>query len=194
MEFSLVLSLLISLIFLFVASYIIFQIKVEDIPSYGFFTKDEFDSSKAKITTDKRINCSTQKHYCFEDNDCSTQCTIGGNYMCIHGICKDQRVVETMPDNRCDPKKGFEAFLVGNPNMGTYEYICKSIDQGIAIDIDTNKMCLNGTIDIDYTKSMPFVTDCKDANQMLIPATSAVRDYVIIDEKTYDIVTKSYSL
>ncbi|UHB41826.1 PIF-3 [Macrobrachium rosenbergii nudivirus] len=135
-----------------------------------------------------RKDCATERRYCFGNEDCMYKC-IDSNFSCINGICKKD--INKIPgSNVCDPSKGVLGFLLGNTALGTYEFICKSIDPGIAITVDNNRMC-HGDKDyvIDYISNYPIIKACKCDNQITIPATSVKREHVECNSEFVDFVT-----
>jgi hypothetical protein len=190
MHGSIIFAVLLCMILSAMIIYFLMYTNIDDV--INLQTKDKFIESGIALSTSNRVKCSSEKHYCFDDNDCTSRCDTVSNYSCIHGICKNFDIVTSNPNNDCDPAYGIEAFLVGNTGMGTDEYICKSLDDGIAISVTENRMCKGGDIEINYTRSMPSISDCTSDNICLIPSTSQVREYVIVDEKYHDLVNKSY--
>uniref|UniRef100_A0AAU8GFC4 PIF-3 n=1 Tax=Faxonius propinquus nudivirus TaxID=3139431 RepID=A0AAU8GFC4_9VIRU len=134
-------------------------------------------------------SCIQETVYCFTNNDCTQKCDNLNTYNCVNGICKSSSIIIVDDKNQCDNRKGVLAYLVGNTAFGTYEFICKSIDPGIAININENKMCAGDPLySYDYTLQFPQITDCMCEHQSLIPATSQVRKYVECDDYFYDLV------
>jgi hypothetical protein len=147
-------------------------------------------NKKAKNVEDEKIdikignlfgtgsrNCETTKTYCFEDNDCAQKCSKSG-MSCIHGVCSNNTNI-TDAENICNPEKGVIGYLVGNTALGTYEYICKSIDPAIAISVDENRMCHgDDTYQINYLSVFPSIYSCKCPDQITVPATSQKREHV----------------
>ncbi|UVT30879.1 PIF-3 [Penaeus vannamei nudivirus] len=124
-----------------------------------------------------KANCNLVNRYCFEDGDCEAACDIPG-YTCIHGVCKrDFGVVDVT--NKCDPKMGMIGYLTGNTALGTYEYICQSVDPAIAISVDENRMCFgDNTYQIDYIKEFPTTKACECVGRIVVPATREKREHV----------------
>lgn len=144
---------------------------------------DELFNLKSQLEQNKKINCNQKVTYCFDDSQCNQRCT--SQSTCSNGICLNSNIfTSTAPDNECDSRRGVLTFFVGNPTLGRYEYLCKSVDPGIAND-DINKpnlMCTGGTIDINYLSSFPKISDCKcplDYQSIIIPSTPEVRSYVV---------------
>lgn len=141
-----------------------------------------------------RKNCETLPTYCFDDDDCTAQCVMTTNFTCSNGICTNRSLLEYSTLNECDPALGFIAYYVGDVAFGDYNFICKSADPGIAINNNgtlENTMCKSGSITIDYLSKYPSITECtcsdtNKSNQIIIPATEEVREYVVcVSENTY---------
>jgi hypothetical protein len=130
-----------------------------------------------------RINCDQIPTYCFEDSNCSGICTIATTTRCSNGICINAAVINTTaPKNECDAAKGVITYFVGNPTLGRFDYLCKSIDLGIAPDdIDLpNRMCEHGNIIINYLQQFPDVSQCTCTNgytRVMLANTSQIRNY-----------------
>ncbi|QBB28688.1 PIF-3 [Homarus gammarus nudivirus] len=122
-------------------------------------------------------NCSTLQQYCFEDNDCLHQC-VASTMSCVNGICINN-TNSTEASNECNPSKGVIGYLIGNTAFGTYEYICKTVDPGIAISVDENRMCHGDkTYQIDYLAQYPSIYSCECEGKVTVPATSQKREHV----------------
>ena len=135
-----------------------------------------------------RANCDVEKRFCFGVEDCVHNCQNSSSVGCINGICKtDLNIIPAV--NECDPAKGLIGFLDGNTALGTYEFICRSIDPGIAISVDVNKMCF-GDPDfvVDYISAYPSIENCKCASQIVIPSTAQIREYVECNSDFIDLV------
>lgn len=174
--------------------YIIHSINTSDIISLD--EKKLIDSSFATVESANRRKCDSEISYCFTDNDCRLSCAQTSKYSCTKGICTNTRVVETLPENKCNAQKGFLAYLVGNVAFGFYEYICKSIDPGIALSVDANNlMCLNQdpALDIDYLKQFPSAYSCSCSSACPIPATSVKRFHIECNDNFADLFKASYS-
>jgi hypothetical protein len=134
-----------------------------------------------KLGLEHRRNCDQNTTYCFEDSHCSKMCTLSSASLCRNGICINSAVINTTaPKNECNAEKGVLTYFVGNSTLGRYDFLCKSVDLGIASDdVDkANKMCKNGNITINYLQKFPDILDC-DCNygftKVLLPNTSQVR-------------------
>ncbi|UOT91843.1 PIF-3 [Aratus pisonii nudivirus] len=134
-----------------------------------------------------RKDCELTKTYCFTDNDCVQQCT-ASSFTCAHGICMNN--VNTInATNDCDPSKGVIGYLVGNTALGTYEYICKSVDPAIAVSVTENRMCFGDkTYQINYLQSYPSIYTCECDDKVIIPATSQKREHVECNKIFVDLV------
>lgn len=134
-----------------------------------------------------RKNCEIDKGYCFSDEDCDQQCSVS-SMSCVHGICLNKIAISDAT-NECDPSKGVIGYLVGNTALGTYQYICKSIDPAIAISVDENRMCFgDDTYQIDYLKTFPSIYSCTCSDKVLVPATAEKREHAECDPRYSDLV------
>jgi len=130
-----------------------------------------------------RINCDQNVTYCFEDAHCANLCSNKSGSICRNGICVNANVINTqVPINECNAKRGVFTFFVGNTALGVYDFLCRSVDLGIAPDNpqQDNNMCIGGSIDIDYTRAFPSTLDCKcpvGKRLVILPETSQVRQY-----------------
>ena len=131
-----------------------------------------------------RVDCNQNVTYCFEDANCANLCQNSTGSRCRNGICINTNVINSqLPLNECDARRGVVTFLSGNTALGRFDFLCRSIDLGIASDdINvTNRMCIGGSINIDYTKQFPDIRDCScppDTRSVILPSTSQVRSYV----------------
>lgn len=131
--------------------------------------------------------CELEKVYCFTDDDCFQKC-VATTFGCIHGICLNNINTSNII-NDCDPTKGIVGYLVGNTALGTYNYICKSIDPAIAISVNENRMCYGDkSYQIDYLKSYPSIYTCNCSNKIIIGATSEKRRHVECNSTYIDLV------
>lgn len=142
-----------------------------------------------------RSNCDVETVYSMTDAHCAQVCasynqfnnTDGNTYVSKHGVCLNSKIVEqrqanVFEDNDCDPKNGVLAYIIGDTQFGTLKHLCLSIDVGVQPDDGTstagNTLCQNGTIDIDYTRSFPQLSECKCVAEdflALIPNTNTTR-------------------
>ena len=170
---------------------IIFPIK--EIKSKKNIKRNEnnFFNINSRVMSENKKYCSTYMSYCFNDSDCSIMCDLKNKYNCINGICKNNKIVTSVPENKCDPKKGLIGYLVGNTAYGKYEFICKSIDLGIALSIKTNLMCKGQkNMFIDYTTKFPTINQCSCINKSIVPATQNKRKHVECDDIYHELVTR----
>lgn len=182
---------------LLVALYIVSKI------SYGLpalqtpFEDDRFDLRIVNVEESMRRECTNEITYCFSDNECTTRCIANTEYMCTNGICRNKRIITSIAENKCDASKGFIAYLMGDVAFGKYEYICRTVDPGIAISPDeSNRMCLGGDIDIDYLKQFPSMERCScngnnDPERCVVPATENVRRHVVCDARYGDMLRRA---
>ena len=164
-------------------AYIIYLIKLR--LNNNIKTKDFINVNKPKQKTKK--NCTNNVVYCFDKLNCNNSCS-GGDYQCINGVCKTDTVLISDVENNCNANMGILGFLVGNTAFGVYDFKCKSVDDGIAIDNEVNVMCRGGDIDIDYLKAYPSINDCNCDHPIIIPATSVKRRHVECNSKYFDLV------
>lgn len=143
-----------------------------------------------------RSSCDVETVYSMTDEHCQQVCssynvddaTTGNTYVSRHGVCLNTKTVQLQNDaeakaNECNPKNGVLAYVIGDTQFGTLKHYCLSIDIGVQPDdgrsTTGNTLCQNGTIDIDYTKSFPQLSNCKcnDDTEFLalIPGTSTTR-------------------
>lgn len=131
-----------------------------------------------------KVDCTQNVTYCFDNSQCRRLCQNSTGSICQNGICINGNVLNTqLPINECDATKGVVTFLAGNVALGNFTGLCKSIDPGIANDDITipNRMCSNGSINIDYTRQFPSIRDCTcptGTRAVLLPATQQIRPYV----------------
>lgn len=133
------------------------------------------------FSTAIKQDCSTTETHCMSKDDCTSMC-LNINYDCLHGICKKMPLLIDTPHAGCDASKGMLLYYVANTALGTFSPICKSIDEGIAISNDINRMCSNGNININYSIRQPQIEDCtcnENTHAVLVPATINVREYVV---------------
>jgi hypothetical protein len=138
----------------------------------------------AGVSNKPRVDCNQSVVYCFQDNHCAKLCFNKTGSVCRNGICINTNVLNSQqPLNECNVERGVVTFLVGNTSLGRFDYLCRSIDPGIAPDDITqpNNMCKNGSILIDYTQQFPDIRNCTcptGTKGVILPATSQVRPYV----------------
>lgn len=140
-----------------------------------FKDHEPFKMAMANFFSSHKKQCQTEQVYCFGDSDCNAKCSTSN--ICLNGICKlDPGYVN--PSDLCDTKMGMVGYLVGNPEIGGYDWICKSVDPAIAISNTENRMCFNGTIEFDYAKHFPEIESCECDDKIIIPATLEKRKHV----------------
>jgi hypothetical protein len=104
--------------------------------------------------------------------------------VCRNGVCVNSNVINSQaPQNECDAERGVITFFVGNTALGRYDFLCRSIDPGIAPNNpnEDNNMCKFGNIDINYLRQFPSIANCScpiGTQPVILPATSQVRSYV----------------
>lgn len=158
----------------------------------------------SRIERDMTKNCQSETVLCFEDDDCTATCdkTGGQFFRCIQGRCKNEQYMDSLQNNVCDGRRGVIAFMVGN--IDRWDFICKSIDPGIApndptlengmcFDVDENTSRLVN--DVNYFERFPDQKDCDPQYAQyscVIPSTPGVRRHVKISKKFYDLLNRSY--
>ncbi len=164
--------LLCSIIILFFIILLLFMYNKQAIilKDTKFFIKLQSLFSRGKV------NCDTTKSYCFEDSDCNNAC-MGSNYACLHGMCKKNlNIIDAT--NNCDTKMGVIGYYIGNAALGIYEFICKSVDPGIAINTTENRMCYgDSSYQINYLDKYPSINTCDCVGKIIVPATSVKREH-----------------
>lgn len=132
-----------------------------------------------------RSDCNSEVVYCFNDADCRHGCQTRDHYACLNGICRNDRMLldNSTHDEQCLAHMGMMSYLVGNTAFGRYEYVCKSIDPGIAVSSTKNLMCNNQTQaplpDINYMVELPTETmcHCNDNETAVVAATPNKRQH-----------------
>lgn len=137
-------------------------------------------SIKTALIQSSRVNCGAENVFCFEDQDCKNMCLLTEQNVCRNGICRNRRVIATNPNNECDPTKGLFALFVGDPALGRYEWVCDTIDPGVALPDGNNRMCEGGTMEINYLREFPSIPQCTCpvSDRVAIGATSSTRRIV----------------
>lgn len=145
-------------------------------------------SIDAQMGLRDRRDCDQDVVYCFEDAHCTKICAAKFGSRCSNGVCINAAIINSQaPNNECDARRGVLTYFVGNPMLGRYDYLCKSVDPGIASnDIsEPNRMCLGGQIAIDYLQQFPAENQCQclpGYSKVSIPNTSSIRNYVVCVE------------
>lgn len=174
--------------------YVIVKIRTNSVRDTDGENPERF-TNKIQLEKPERADCDNQQTFCFTDAECVQRCYVKAEYSCMHGICKNSRIIESNAKNKCDAKQGFIAYLVGNVAFGEYEFICRSVDPGIAVNVDeANNMCLNGDICIDYLKQFPAISNCtcgKIDDICIVPAMDNVRRYVVCDDRYGDLIRRA---
>ena len=173
-------------VLIIVSFFIVFLliIYINNVKNFVYdYIPDALFHLKSTLEFNKKINCNQKVTYCFSDRQCNQRCS--SQSTCSNGICLNLNIFNSVaPTNECDAQRGVLTFFVGNPAIGRYDNLCKSIDPGIANDDITkpNLMCTNGTIDINYLQSFPLITDCncpENYSLIIIPSTPTVREYSV---------------
>lgn len=131
-----------------------------------------------------RVDCAQNVTYCFEDSHCAKMCQNATGSICRNGVCLSANIINSQtPLNECDARRGVVSFFSGNVALGRFDFVCRSIDLGVAPDdiSQPNNMCRGGIINIDYTRQFPTPRDCQcpaGTRGVILPATSQVRQYV----------------
>lgn len=140
--------------------------------------KKYFFTSTHKFTEQR--NCEHETVYSVITEQCIDICT--DVFVSRNGVCVNSKIPEEEEvKNKCNSKAGVFAYLIGNTELGTADLFCISSDPGIQPNdssIEKNKLCKNGEIEIDYTKSLPLLQNCKCGNNeflALIAGTSTIR-------------------
>lgn len=126
-----------------------------------------------------KSNCALVSVSCFTSDECNRKCTTAG-MVCEAGTCQPERILP-QTEAKCDIRRGTMALLVGEPAFGRWEFICKSIDLGIASETGANLMCARGKIDINYLNHYPTGAECNcppNLQRTVVPATSVKRTHV----------------
>lgn len=108
-------------------------------------------------------DCNTETIYSVNDEQCNTICQSTDTYVSNNGICVNILTFnQSSLENKCSPKHGVVAYLLGDPQFGTTDLRCISIDIGVQPDDITkpNTICTGGTIDINYIESFPQLEQC----------------------------------
>ena len=146
----------------------------------------------SKIMSENKKYCNTEITYCFKDSECAVMCDRKTRYVCLNGVCRNDKILNaSTPENKCDIRKGLIGYLVGDVAYGKYNFICKSVDPGIALTTDNNLMCKGQKdIIIDYTMKFPTINNCLCTNQSIVPATKMKRKHIECDNIYYELVAR----
>lgn len=170
--------------------------------------KDSNDRSRNNWLTDYkgsqnesiRRDCDLETVYAMDDSQCRNICKDHGAYRVKNGVCLNVLVFETSDvQNKCAPKQGLLAYLVGDPVFGRTKAVCLSVDLGIQPDRSdrNNIICRGGDINIDYVKSFPQLSECKctkDDILTLVESVKTVRTHGVCADKRLKPVMESNSL
>lgn len=143
-------------------------------------TKEDVElfNPRGNLLIENKRPCLEENVYCFNDDHCVLKCVLKTKFSCRHGICRNERIISNEePKNDCDPKSGVLAYMIGT-NMGTYEFICKTIDPVLANYGEENKMCRGGDIKINYNDHFPTQEECKCDSKIEVPGTQQKRPHV----------------
>lgn len=109
-------------------------------------------------------DCDVETVYSVTDSQCQAVCKQPGIFSSRNGACINVLAFTTDAMlNKCDPKRGVLAYLLGDPQFGNTKMRCYSVDPGIQPDDPHGKniICNHGSINIDYVKSFPQPADCQ---------------------------------
>lgn len=173
-------------IVLVVLCYIIIRIRGNEVTSA--LVDENFKMQISNFFNGDRSNCSEEILYCFSNTDCSRTC-VDSDKICQHGLCKAPVMNPIDWSETCDATKGMVGYLIGNTALGDYEFICKSIDPAIAISNTENRMCFDGSIEIDYNIAYPASSSCVCSHPVYVPATKEKREHVECSDIFYDLVS-----
>lgn len=144
-------------------------------------TNDTFRQAVPALDSAKR-DCANEMVFSVLDGQCQTVCQGPETYVSRNGICVNVITQDTTAvRNECSAQKGVLAYLIGDPQFGKTDLLCLSVDPGIQPNDpeQPNRLCVNGTIDIDYRKQYPTLDGCRCATgyQLVrVPATSSIRE------------------
>nr|WOJ45367.1 pif3 [Apis mellifera nudivirus] len=132
-------------------------------------------------------DCNVETLYAMDDEQCANICRSPGIFQVRHGACVNVLAFESKSSlamNKCDPKRGVLAYLIGNSQFGSTSLLCLSIDLGIQpdnADEAANRICSGGgKIDINYLLGFPQISNCKCPSGKIltvIESTSTIRPY-----------------
>lgn len=138
-------------------------------------------------------DCDLELVYSTNDQQCNIICRQPNLYVSRNGACVNELVGTDAPQQYdCDAKHGVVTYILGDPEFGKTKLFCLSIDPGIQPDNvqDTNIICKNGSIFIDYIESFPQLTNCKCPSTSpvlaLIESTSVVREHGVCVTKNME--------
>lgn len=175
-----------SAIVLFCAYALRLLVSIAKLKNHNLQTEDGnlLNEKKSSETETLRRDCDLETVYSMDDAQCANVCKTTGTYRTKNGVCVNVLIFETQAvQNRCSPKDGLLAYLVGDPTFGKTKAVCLSIDLGVRPD-DLNKpniICRDGNINVDYTKNFPLLKDCDCGDRLLtiVESTSTIRTHGI---------------
>lgn len=151
--------LLLIVLMCFVVLYILYNIR--DLNGPDVHTGDLVGGSQSEM---HKRDCDVETVYSVNDSQCQAVCKAPGVFTSRNGACINVLAFSTNNVlNKCDPKKGVLAFLLGDPQFGNTKTHCYSVDPGVQPDDPDGKnvICNYGSINIDYVKSFPQLADCQ---------------------------------
>lgn len=141
-------------------------------------------------------DCDLNYVFSMDTEQCINVCKGPDSYISQNGICVNVLAIDkTTIENNCDINKGVLAYLIGDPEFGTANLICLSIDPGIASDDinQPNQMCMNGSININYSLGYPRMDQCTCPDGMTkitIPETKVKREHIHCVSSSYKSMIK----
>lgn len=151
--------LLLTVLMCFVVIFILYNIR--EFSETDVRTADLVGGSQSEM---HKHDCDVETVYSVTDSQCQAVCKPPGVFSSRNGACINVLAFGTGDaSNKCDPKRGVLAFLLGDPQFGDTKMRCYSVDPGIQPDDPDGKnvICDHGSIDIDYVKSFPQPADCR---------------------------------
>jgi hypothetical protein len=161
-------------------------------------TQNDRDSDEEKNLFDKgtnsetyKRNCDSETVYAMSDEHCDLSCVGPNIYIEKNGACINVKLFRSEEvTERCDPRQGLLAFLLGDPQFGKTKWFCMSADLGIRPhDPDLPNAICQGKgarmdVGIDYLKyGFPRTDSCScdgdERERYIVEATSAVRSSAI---------------
>lgn len=150
-----------------------------------------------------RRNCNAEIVYSMSDEDCLKVCQSRDSPFVSHnGVCLNQTILDSQAtDYKCDPMQGVFGYLSGNPQFGTTEVYCLSVDPGIRPDdIDLpNELCHQTCTlqNINYFQKMPNEENITCPNNTILlklDRIESVRDsFFCVIEKSIDAYILSHN-
>lgn len=146
----------------------------DDIPDFPLYKTKKY-----------RKDCDIVRVFAMDDSTCENVCSGNTPYLAKNGICINSTIVnQSETTNECDSKLGVLAILIGDPQFGSVNSYCVSIDAGVqSSNIHLpNKMCTGGKININYLEKFPQISECEcetGLNKVVIPSTNVTREYAV---------------